>query len=83
MKTGDYSLAVFQEFITGLPRSGKNIWKMKFFPGQGKVREFYGWSGKLKKDLESQGKVSEFENKSLWQGEFGEQILYFKSNSQI
>ena len=30
---------------TGLPRSGKNIWKMKFFPGQGylertwKVRE--------------------------------------------
>ena len=24
----------------GLPQSGKNIWKMKFFPGQGKVREF-------------------------------------------
>ena len=24
----------------GLPWSGKNIWKMKFFPGQGKVREF-------------------------------------------
>ena len=21
---------------TGLPRSGKNIWKMTFFPGQGK-----------------------------------------------
>ena len=28
------------KFVTGLPRSGKNIWKMKFFPGQGKVREF-------------------------------------------
>ena len=26
----------------GLPWSGKNIWKMKVFPGQGKVREFYG-----------------------------------------
>ena len=26
--------------IAGLPRSGKNIWKLKFFPGQGKVREF-------------------------------------------
>ena len=27
----------------------------KFFPGQGKVREFCGWSGKFRKDLESQG----------------------------
>ena len=25
---------------SGLPRSGKKVWKMKFFPGQGKVREF-------------------------------------------
>ena len=25
---------------TGLPLSGKNVWKMNFFPGQGKVREF-------------------------------------------
>ena len=40
---------------TGLPQSGKNIWKMKFFQGQGKVREFYGWPGKFRKDLESQG----------------------------
>ena len=30
---------------------------MKFFSGQGKVREFCGWPGKFKKDLESQGKV--------------------------
>ena len=29
---------------------------MNFFPGQGKVREFYGWPGKFRKDLESQGK---------------------------
>ena len=27
----------------------------EFFPGQGKVREICGWSGKFKKDLESQG----------------------------
>ena len=37
----------------GLPQSGKIIWKMNFFPGQGKVREFCGWLGKFRKDLES------------------------------
>ena len=41
--------------FAGLPRSGKNIWKKKFFPGQGKVREFSGWPGKFPKGLESQG----------------------------
>ena len=35
--------------------TGKNLWKMNFFPGQGKVREFCGWPGKFRKDLESQG----------------------------
>ena len=44
---------------------GKNFWKMNFFPGQGKVREFCGRSGKFGKDFESQGKVMEFENKWL------------------
>ena len=44
---------------TELPQSGKNIWKMKFFPSQGKVREFCGWPGKFRKDLESQGTVRE------------------------
>ena len=53
----------FSECITGLPLSGKNVWKMKFFPGQGKVREFCGWSGKFRKDLEHQGKVREFQNR--------------------
>ena len=53
----------------GLPWSGKNIWEMKIFPGQGKVREFCGWSGTFRKDLESQGKVREFENKWLWQAD--------------
>ena len=54
----------------GLPRSGKNILKMEFFPGQGKVREFCGWPRKFRKDLERQGKVREVENKWLWQAVF-------------
>ena len=35
--------------------------------GQGKVREFCGWPGKFGKDLESLGRVREFENKWQWQ----------------
>ena len=38
-----------------------------FFSAQGKVRKFSVWPGKFRKDLESQGKVREFENKWLWQ----------------
>ena len=38
---------------------------MKFFPGQGKVREFCGWPRKFRKDLESRGKVREFEKKAM------------------
>ena len=58
-------LSISKKIITfvacpGLPQLGKNNWKMKFFPGHGKVREFCGWSGKFRKDLESQGKVREF-----------------------
>ena len=52
----------------------KNIWKLKFFPGQGKVREFREWSGKFRKDLESRGKVREFEYKWLWQAVSGKFI---------
>ena len=49
---------------------------MKFFPGQGKVREFGGWPGKFRKDLESQGRVREFENKWLWQSSENLFILF-------
>ena len=67
--------------FSGLPQSGKNIWKMKNFPGQGKVREFCGWPGKFRKDLESQGKVREFENKRLQKiylfCSIGEKIYFF------
>ena len=34
---------------SGLPRSGQNIWKMKFFPGQGNVREFLDGQGNLER----------------------------------
>ena len=44
--------------------------EMKFFPGKGKVREFCGWFGKFRKDLESLEKVRELENKWLWQSVF-------------
>ena len=47
------------------------VWKMKFFPSQGKVREFGFESGKFAKSAESQGKVREFQNclriDGLWQ----------------
>ena len=49
-------------FLTGLPRSEKKFWKMKNFPGQGKVRELHFQSGKFKKNEKSHGKVREFQN---------------------
>ena len=54
----------------------KKFWKMKLFPGQGKIREFCGWSGKFRKALESQGKVREFENKWMWQADLRKFILF-------
>ena len=44
---------------TGLPRSGKTFWKIKKFPGQGKVREFHFKSGKYRKNEKIHGKVRE------------------------
>ena len=51
-----------QALPPGLPRSGKKYWKMKKFPGQGKVRELHFQSGKFKKNEKSHGKVREFQN---------------------
>ena len=47
---------ILQAF-SGLPWSGKNVWKMKKFPGQGNVREFHFQSEKFrrKKKEKSQG----------------------------
>ena len=47
---------------TGSAQSGKNVWKIKSFPGQGKVREVWFESGKLAEIGNSQGKVREFQN---------------------
>ena len=52
----------------GLPQLGTHIWKMKFC----------GWSGKVRKDLESQGKVREFESKWLWQADIRKFIYSFQ-----
>ena len=49
-------------YSSGLPRSGKKFWKMRNFPGQGKVRELHFQSGKFKKNEKSHGKVREFQN---------------------
>ena len=69
-----FGITIFMVKTAGLPRSGKNVWKMEFFPGQGKVREFCGWPVKFRKDLKSQGKVREFENK--WQSSENLIILF-------
>ena len=53
--------------VQGCHGQGKKSGKGFFFTGQGKIREFCEWPGKFRKDLESQGKVMEFENKWLWQ----------------
>ena len=42
----------------------------EIFSRSGKSQGICGWSGKFRKDFESQGEVREFENKSLWQAEF-------------
>ena len=68
---------------TGLPWSGENIWKMKCIPGQEKVREFCGWPGKFRKDMESQGKVREFENKWLWQAYLLKFIYSFQEGKRF
>ena len=61
----------------------KNIWKVNFFPDQGKVRKFCEWPGKFRKDLESQGKVKEFENKWLWQADSENLFILFKKGKDV
>ena len=58
--------------ITGLPRSRKNVWKMKLFPGQGKSGNFVDGQG----NLERPWKVREFENKWMWQADLRKFILF-------
>ena len=68
--------------FAGLPLSGENIWKMNFFPCQGKVREYCGWPGKFRKDLKVR-EVREFENKLLWQAVFRKFIYYVQEGKDV
>ena len=56
---------------------------MNVFPGQGKVREFCGWPAKFRKDLESQGKVRQFENKWLWEAVFRKFIYSVQKEKDV
>ena len=40
----------------------KKVWKMNFFPGQGKVREFLYESGKFRKKFKKSGKSQGISN---------------------
>ena len=55
MKTVDFS-----ETIAGLPSVREKSGKLKFFQGQGIVREFWKLSGKLENIVKCQGIVREF-----------------------
>ena len=46
--------------FTGLPRVREKSGKLKFFQGQGIVREFYKLSGKFGNTVKCQGIVREF-----------------------
>ena len=54
--------------LAGFPWSGKNVWKIILFPGQGKVREFWCQSGKFRKNEKSQKiqGISEFSKSCLF-----------------
>ena len=56
---------------------------MKFFPSQGKVREFCGWPGKFRKDLESQGKVREFEKNGFGRQSSENLFILFKRGKDV
>ena len=55
----------------------------EIFPGQGKVWEFDGWSGKFRKDLESQGKVRKFENKCYGRQTSENLFILFKEGKDV
>ena len=50
----------------------------EIFSRSWKSQGICGWSGKFRKDLESQGKVREFENKWLWQADVRKFIYSFQ-----
>ena len=59
---------------TRLPRSGKNILKMKFFQVRELSGNFVDGRGNFERTSEVRKKVREFENKWLWQAVFRRSI---------
>ena len=57
----------YRHFIVRVATVREKYLENDIFPGHGIVREFCEWLGCGLKDLESQGKFREFENKWLWQ----------------
>ena len=57
---------------SGLPRSGKYIWKNEILQVREKSGNFVDGMG----NLESQGKVREFENEWQWQAVFRKFVFY-------
>ena len=42
-------------YVCRVATVGEKYLENEFFSGQGKVREFCGWPGKFRKDLDNQG----------------------------
>ena len=66
-----------------LSQLGKNIWKMNFFPGQGKVREFCKWQGNSERGKSGNLKINGYGRQSsenlfflFKRGNFGKLVLY-------
>ena len=75
MKT-EYPFKGIQSDLIRVATVREKYLEMKFFPGQGKVRELCGWPGKVRKDLESQGKVREFEGKFIYSAQEGKRCTF-------
>ena len=64
--------------VTGIPRSGENIWNFFFQIGQ-KSGNFVDDQG----NLERPWKVREFENKWLWQAVLRKLFILFKREKEV
>ena len=64
---------------SGLPRSGKNLWKMIFLPGQANIRELVNGQG----NLERTWRVREKSNKNSFDLSLGTKLLCVYDNNLI
>ena len=56
---------------------------MKFFPGQGKVREFCGWPEKFRKDLEVREKSGNLKINSFGRQSSENLFILFKREKDV